>query len=185
MSTSSGERGELALPQPPGVACLARRGGVARQSGRRRVGELYLILTGRLPFQGREGELVHAILHEEPEAPHEYNPRVPRALGEVCQRMLRKQPEQRYADARAVDAVLAEVFTDTRPWTVEGVEGVEWMSADGTRLRVLRVWQPQSLTPGDTRQIVVEAEAPTKQIQGTFVLKLGEVGGPRISSCAA
>ncbi|WNG56598.1 serine/threonine protein kinase [Archangium gephyra] len=81
--------------------------------------ELYLILTGRLPFQGREGELVHAILHEEPEAPHEYNPRVPRALGEVCQRMLRKQPEQRYADARAVDAVLEEVLKQTdEAWEV-------------------------------------------------------------------
>jgi hypothetical protein len=27
--------------------------------------ELYWLLTGSLPFQGREGELVHAILHQE------------------------------------------------------------------------------------------------------------------------
>ncbi|KFA91998.1 serine/threonine-protein kinase [Archangium violaceum] len=72
--------------------------------------ELYLTLTGRLPFLGGEGELVHAVLHEEPPPPHEYNPRVPRALGEVCWRMLRKQPEEGYADALAVDAALAQAL---------------------------------------------------------------------------
>jgi serine/threonine-protein kinase len=71
--------------------------------------ELYQLLTGRLPFQGSEGELVKAILHEEPVAPHERNPRVPRGLGEVCQRMLRKRPEERYTDAE-VDAALEEVL---------------------------------------------------------------------------
>ncbi|WP_257456267.1 serine/threonine protein kinase [Archangium lipolyticum] len=72
--------------------------------------ELYQLLTGGLPFRGREGELVHAILHQEPRVPHELNPRVPRALGEVCWRMLRKQPGERYADARAVEAALEEVL---------------------------------------------------------------------------
>ncbi|MCY1082016.1 serine/threonine protein kinase [Archangium lansingense] len=72
--------------------------------------ELYVMLTGRLPFQGSEGELVHAILHEEPPVPHELNPRVPRELGEVCWRMLRKRPEERYADALAVDAALGEAL---------------------------------------------------------------------------
>ncbi|WNG56599.1 DUF2381 family protein [Archangium gephyra] len=83
---------------------------------------------------------------------------------------------------RAEGRVVVELLvlnTDTLPWTVEGVEGVEWVSADGTRLRVLRVWQPLPLTPGGTRQIVVEAEATTKQMEETFVLKLGEAGGPR------
>jgi serine/threonine-protein kinase len=81
--------------------------------------ELYLVLTGRLPFQGSEGDLVHAILHEEPEAPHECNPRVPRALGEVCQRMLSKHPGERYADARGVDAVLGDVLKQTdEAWEV-------------------------------------------------------------------
>jgi protein kinase-like protein len=72
--------------------------------------ELYFVLTGRLPFQGSEGELVHAVLHEEPPVPHAYNPRVPRALGEVCWRMLRKAPEERYADALAVDVALEEAL---------------------------------------------------------------------------
>ncbi|QRO02313.1 serine/threonine protein kinase [Archangium violaceum] len=72
--------------------------------------ELYQLLTGGLPFRGTEGKLVHAILHEEPRVPHELNPRVPRALGEVCWRMLRKQPGERYADARAVEVALEEVL---------------------------------------------------------------------------
>ncbi|MFE8602254.1 serine/threonine protein kinase [Archangium violaceum] len=72
--------------------------------------ELYFTLTGRLPFQGREDELVHAVLHEEPPVPHEHNPRVPRALGEVCWRMLRKHPEEGYADALAVDAAISQAL---------------------------------------------------------------------------
>ncbi|OJT26854.1 hypothetical protein BO221_02230 [Archangium sp. Cb G35] len=72
--------------------------------------ELYFTLTGRLPFQGREGELVHAVLHEEPPVPHEHNPRVPQALGEVCWRMLRKHPEEGYADALAVDAAISQAL---------------------------------------------------------------------------
>jgi serine/threonine-protein kinase len=70
--------------------------------------ELYQLLTDRLPFQGREGELVQAVLHAEPQAPHEANPRVPRVLGALCQRMLRKWLEERFADARAFEAALEE-----------------------------------------------------------------------------
>ncbi|WP_158501782.1 serine/threonine protein kinase [Vitiosangium sp. GDMCC 1.1324] len=72
--------------------------------------ELYRMLTGRLPFQGREGALVQAILHQEPEAPHTCNPQVPRGLGEVCQRMLCKQPGEGYADARALEVALEEAL---------------------------------------------------------------------------
>ncbi|HEX5752206.1 MAG TPA: protein kinase [Archangium sp.] len=74
--------------------------------------ELYLALTGRRPFLGREGTLVHAVLHEEPPVPHVSNPRVPRALGEVCWRMLRKAPGERYADALAVEAALAQAVQE-------------------------------------------------------------------------
>lgn len=51
--------------------------------------------------------------------PHEYNPRVPRALGEVCWRMLRKQPGGRYADALAVEAAIGEaVMQADEAWRV-------------------------------------------------------------------
>ncbi|QRN96270.1 protein kinase [Archangium violaceum] len=75
---------------------------------------LYWLLTGTYPFQVEESgdsledgrALGEAILHHSPEPPHVRNGRVPRALGEVCQRMLEKQPEERYPDALAVEAAL-------------------------------------------------------------------------------
>ncbi|WP_309896517.1 protein kinase domain-containing protein [Archangium sp.] len=96
--------------------------------------ELYRLLTGRLPFQGQEGVLVQAILREEPEPPHVLNPRVPRALGEVCQRMLRKAPEERYADAGAVDAALEAVAKEAdEAWRVPLCEA--WAPHHATTVR--------------------------------------------------
>jgi hypothetical protein len=93
--------------------------------------ELYQLLTGELPFRGSEGELVQAILHQEPRVPHELNPRVPRALGEVCWRMLRKQPGERYADARAVELALEEVVKQAdEAWRVPLCEA--WGSHNAT-----------------------------------------------------
>ena len=101
--------------------------------------ELYQLLTGRLPFQGSEGELVHAILHEEPEAPWVLNPRVPRALGEVCQRMLRKQPGERYADARAVDEAVGEALKQAdETWEVPLCEA--WGPGNATTVRQRDMW---------------------------------------------
>ena len=106
--------------------------------------ELYFVLTGRLPFLGREGELVHAVLHEEPPVPHEYNPRVPRALGEVCWRMLRKQPEARYADALAVDAALGEALKQAdEAWRVPLCEA--WGPHHATTVRERHMWQGADL----------------------------------------
>ena len=103
--------------------------------------ELYLVLTGRLPFLGREEELVHAILHEEPPVPHEYNPRVPRELGEVCWRMLRKQPEARYADALAVDAALGEALKQADgAWREALCEA--WGPHHATTVRERDMWGP-------------------------------------------
>jgi serine/threonine-protein kinase len=100
--------------------------------------ELYQLLTGRRPFQGSEGELVRAILHEEPEAPHELNPRVPRVLGEVCQRMLRKQPEERYTDEE-LDAALGEVLRQAdEAWEVPLCEA--WSPQHATTERQRELW---------------------------------------------
>ena len=69
--------------------------------------------------------------------------------------------------------------TDAQPWTAEGVAGAELVSAEGVRLRVVRVWQPEPLVLGAQRRLVVEAEATMEQSRGTFLLKLGEAGGAR------
>jgi serine/threonine-protein kinase len=71
---------------------------------------LYWLLTRTLPFGDRNDlGMVQAILQRTPEAPHELNPRVPRALGELCLRMLEKTPEARYPDAQALAEALAEL----------------------------------------------------------------------------
>ncbi|WP_309891695.1 protein kinase domain-containing protein [Archangium sp.] len=77
---------------------------------------LYWLLTGSWPFDPAEPE---AALHEPPEPPHERNPRVPRALSEVCRRLLAPRPEARFSDARAVGAALeaARAGADAR-WEV-------------------------------------------------------------------
>jgi len=69
--------------------------------------------------------------------------------------------------------------TDQQPWTAQGVEGTALVSTEGARLRVVRVIQPEPLTPGVQRRLVVVAEATVEQARGTFLLKLGESGGPR------
>jgi uncharacterized protein (TIGR02268 family) len=78
--------------------------------------------------------------------------------------------------------VAVELFvlnTGNQPWMAKGVEGATLVSTDGERLRVVRVIQPEPFTPGERRQLVVVAEATVEQARGTFLLKLGETGGPR------
>jgi serine/threonine-protein kinase len=115
---SAGHEGALTRRLPPGTPHyrspealrFLREGG--RGEGYRSTSQddlwalgvlLYWLLTGSWPFDPAEPE---AALHAEPEPPHERNPRVPRALGEVCLRLLAPEPEARFPDARAVAAAL-------------------------------------------------------------------------------
>lgn len=67
----------------------------------------YWLLTNRLPFGTRRNPLlVKAILSTTPPAPHEFNPRVPKALSDVCMRMLEKEPAVRFLDMAALCAAL-------------------------------------------------------------------------------
>lgn len=76
----------------------------------------YWLLTNILPFGDRENEedggLAERILLQTPVAPHVLNPRVPRALSDICMRMLEKDLAARYASVvefcAALDAALAE-----------------------------------------------------------------------------
>lgn len=69
--------------------------------------------------------------------------------------------------------------TSPLPWTAAGVEGTELVSPEGVRLRIIRVMQPAPIPPGESRQLVIVAEASVEQAQGTFLLRLGEARGPR------
>ena len=80
---------------------------------------LYQMLTGRKPFNAHtvQGWVEHH-LHEVPRPPHELDPLVPELLDRVCTRLLRKQPEDRFASA----IHLLQVLGDTE--RIEDVD--EW-----------------------------------------------------------
>jgi serine/threonine-protein kinase len=73
----------------------------------------YRLLTGRNPFlPGEHGDVdVEAVLHQEPLPPHLVNPRVPLAVEEVCLRLLKKTPGERYPGAVALCRALETVRT--------------------------------------------------------------------------
>jgi serine/threonine-protein kinase len=96
---------------------------------------LYVLLTGSYPFDVEEGQdegaLADVILKQEPEPPHERNPRVPRALGELCLRMLEKRLEARYPDAVALGTALEGVLLEAdATWDVPLCE--VWGPEDAT-----------------------------------------------------
>ncbi|WP_158502041.1 serine/threonine-protein kinase [Vitiosangium sp. GDMCC 1.1324] len=93
---------------------------------------LYWLLTGTWPFYGRrEEELVEAVLNSAPVPPHERNPRVPRALSDICLRMLEKAPEARYPNAQAVCEALEAALTGADAgWEVPLCE--EWAPDNAT-----------------------------------------------------
>jgi WD40 repeat protein len=64
---------------------------------------LYEALTGRPPFQGTDFTLLLLQIQlEDPIAPQQLNPAVPRDLNTICLKCLRKSPQQRYATAQAL-----------------------------------------------------------------------------------
>ena len=89
----------------------------------------YWLLTDILPFGDREDEegggLAERILHSKPIAPHVLNPRVPRALSDICKKMLEKDPAARYASVvefcAALDAAMADAELDAS-WDLPLIE---------------------------------------------------------------
>src|SRR5262249_52433975 len=58
---------------------------------------LYELLTLQPPFTGeRRDQVLARILHEEPKAPRQVNPKVPVDLETVCLKALEKDPDRRY-----------------------------------------------------------------------------------------
>lgn len=77
---------------------------------------LYRLLAGRLPFDGpNEMVVMHRLLHEDPPLPSTLNPLVPAALDTIVLQALRKDPQQRHADAAAFSAALAPFGSPSAP----------------------------------------------------------------------
>ncbi|ATB35483.1 protein kinase [Cystobacter fuscus] len=95
---------------------------------------LYWLLTGVHPFYTNvpdEGALANVILQHHPEPPHMLNPRVPRALSELCLRMLEKSLAARPQSAQAVgEEVEALLSSADGTWDVALCE--EWEEDDAS-----------------------------------------------------
>jgi WD40 repeat protein len=90
---------------------------------------LYELVTRRRPFGGSsEGEILAAILRDEPPAPSSIHSAVPPVLDGVVRRCLAKPPSERFSSAREVAAALETVlaslnagrFATARPPDVRG-----------------------------------------------------------------
>ena len=69
---------------------------------------LYECLSGVPPFQGSPRSVITAVLTRPPTPLRELVADVPAALAEICERCLAKEPEERYPEAAALAAALAE-----------------------------------------------------------------------------
>jgi hypothetical protein len=75
---------------------------------------LYQMLTGELPFPGRDTfSTLTALAVREPEPPHALNPEVPQPLSDAVMKLLAKQPSQRWQSAREIGAALEAIERDT------------------------------------------------------------------------
>ena len=62
---------------------------------------VYQLLTGSLPFQGRQEQVMYQHLHVEPKPPSTANPRISAYVDTIILRALAKKPEERFATISA------------------------------------------------------------------------------------
>jgi len=76
---------------------------------------LYEVLSGKLPFENdTDYNLMQAILKKKINPPEKMNASIPKALSDIVMKALDKNPENRYADARAFQQALAKAFPNYR-----------------------------------------------------------------------
>ncbi|MFH1373474.1 MAG: serine/threonine-protein kinase [bacterium] len=70
---------------------------------------MYEMLLGRRPFKGENiTSLIYAITNHNPEKPSNVNPQIPLLFDHIIDRALKKEPAERYQNAREVAADLAD-----------------------------------------------------------------------------
>ncbi len=68
---------------------------------------LYELMTGQLPFDSKDpNELIHHHIAREPVPPSEISPEIPGAISSIIQKLLNKEPEDRYQSAAGILADL-------------------------------------------------------------------------------
>ena len=89
---------------------------------------LYLMLTGRRPFNARTlAGYLDKHLHQPPRPPRELAPTVPRDLEAICMRLLDKEPARRFASANHLLCVLGEAIPPSEAEdAAEPIAGRAW-----------------------------------------------------------
>lgn len=80
----------------------------------------YEMVTGKLPFNGETAvEVLQMHLKQVPESPKTINPNIPGKLASVINKMIEKQPSDRYASFRHVTNVIGQAVPRTTRATAE------------------------------------------------------------------
>lgn len=118
---------------------------------------LYLLLTGRRPFNARTlAGYLDKHLHRPPRPPRELVPAVPRALEDVCLRLLQKEPGERFASATHLLHVL--LGADHRPFAHNAA------------------WPPAIVARAEAIAAITNGLAAAREGQGAVILLEGGSG---------
>jgi tetratricopeptide (TPR) repeat protein len=125
---------------------------------------LYLLLTGRRPFNARTlAGYLDKHLHRPPRPPRELVAAVPRALEDVCLRLLQKDPADRFASASHLLHVLEGA--DHRPFVAN------------------TAWPPAIVARADAIAAITNGLAAARDGQGGVILLDGAAGSGKSRLC--
>ncbi len=123
---------------------------------------LYLMLTGRRPFNARTlAGYLDKHLHRPPRPPHELAPTVPAELEDICLRLLQKEPGDRFASATHLLHVL------------EGADATALRVDDGS-------WPPVLVARSEESAVLAQAIGGLREgrVMTPAVGAAGTSGGP-------
>ena len=119
---------------------------------------LYLMLTGKRPFNARTlAGYLDKHLHQPPRPPHELIPTVPKALEDICLRLLQKSPADRFASATHLLHVLEGA--DAQPLSLD-----------------VRAWPPRLAGRTESIATLTDAVNALREGQGGVVVVSGGQG---------
>lgn len=100
---------EQARGEPPGPAADVYAIGIV----------MFEMLTGRLPFSGAsQQDLAMAHIQAPIPAVTDFNPAVPESLSKIVQRLMSKEPSQRYQTGSQLEQVLTQLRNQSREYTM-------------------------------------------------------------------
>src|SRR5262249_28291929 len=131
----------------------------------------YELLAGAPPFDGDGvGEIFAAILEKSAKPLTEVNPNVPEELSNILAKCIRRDPDERWADAGQLARALEPFLGDTHAGVIERAEQV--------LIRAKSMQTPK--TPVETRRVVeaIEAAAERAMTHATQSIPLVAGRGP-------